>query len=146
MAATSLATAGLEGSWEVMVLLGLLGEGPAEPDADVEDDAGSEEAEGGRGDPLVGRGPCPADAVGVGGQGAVEHERDQGGEDEGEGAARRGGEPGGGPAFEQHGHDEGSADDAPAGRADRVGGGDPPDPRWPHARVGPRHSRAFRRV
>src|SRR5580693_8619000 len=57
-------------------LHGLAGEWPAKPDADVEDDAGSDEAEGGGGDPLIGGGPCPVDAVGVGGQRAVERERD----------------------------------------------------------------------
>src|SRR4029077_5968406 len=85
-----------------------------------EDDAGSDEAEGGGGDPVVGGGPCPADAAGVGGQGAIERECDQGGEGEGEDATRCGGEPCRGPAFEQHGHDERGADDAPAGGADGV--------------------------
>ena len=46
-------------------LHGLVGEWPAEPDADVEDDAGSDEAESRGGEPLVGSGPCPADAAGV---------------------------------------------------------------------------------
>jgi hypothetical protein len=83
MVATSLRTTGLRAPGKSWVLLhGLLGEWPAEPDADVEDDAGSDEAEGGGGDPLVGGGPCPADAIGVGGQDVVERERDQGGEDE----------------------------------------------------------------
>src|SRR6478736_355350 len=45
-------------SW--VLLRGLVGEWPAEPDADVEDDAGSDEAEDGGGDPFVGGGPCPA--------------------------------------------------------------------------------------
>src|SRR5215469_2419295 len=103
-----------------LLLCCLGGECPAEPDADVEDDAGSDEAERGGGDPLVGGGWGPADAVSVGGQGAAESERDQGGEDEGQGPAWCGGEPGGGPAFEQHGYDERGADDAPAGGADGV--------------------------
>src|SRR6185437_15624782 len=115
-----------DGGWRVpgtswVLLRGLAGEWPAEPDTDVDDDPGSDEAEGGGGDPLVGGGPCPADAVGVGGYGAVECERDQGGEGQGEGAGRCGGEPCRGPAVEQHGHDERGTDDAPAGGADGVG-------------------------
>lgn len=72
-------------------------EWPAEADADVQDDAGSDEAERGGGDPLVRGGSCPVHAVGIGGQGAVERERDQGGEGESQGTARGGRKPGGWP-------------------------------------------------
>ena len=121
MAATSLCTTGFKGSREVMgAPAWSCGRWPAESDADVEDDAGSDEAESGGGEPLVGGGPCPADAAGVGGPGAVEPERDQSGEGKGEDATGCWGEPCRGPAFEQHGHDERGADDAPAGGADGV--------------------------
>ena len=84
----------------------------------MQDDAGTDEAERGGGDPLVRGRPCPVHAVGVGRQGTVERERQQGGEGERQGTARERAQPCGRPAFEQHRYDERCADDASADRAD----------------------------
>src|SRR6516164_9280458 len=68
MAATSLRTRGWRVPGKSWVLLHrFVGEWPAEPDADVEDDGSSDEAERRGGDPLAGGGSCPAHTVGVGG-------------------------------------------------------------------------------
>src|SRR5439155_24219291 len=91
-----------------------LGEWPSEPDADVQDDAGSGEAECGGGDPVVRGGPGPVHAVGVCGQGAVQCQRQKGGEDEGQDTAWGGTQQRGGPVVEEHGDDEGGAGDASA--------------------------------
>ena len=65
----ALCCCGFCGSWVVRCLRG---EWPSEPDAGVQDDAGSGEAECCGGDPVVGGCPGPVHAVGVRGQGAVQ--------------------------------------------------------------------------
>src|SRR5260370_7448078 len=99
------------GSWVVCCLEG---EWTSEPDAGVQDDAGSGEAECCGGDPVVGGCPGPVHAVGVRGQGAVQCQGGQGGEGEGQGTAGAGPQQRGGPAVEEHGHDEDGADDPSA--------------------------------
>src|SRR6266568_9065732 len=69
------------GSWVVRCLRG---EWPSEPDAGVQDDAGSGEAECCGGDPVVGGCPGPVHAVGVRGQDAVQCQGGQGGKGEGQ--------------------------------------------------------------